>query len=391
MLYAGAGKALIDLEGVLPFDGFDVVRDPLHVRAVAFGNPDGNHACIVSVDATSMRDDASMRAKAAQVTGCAEDSVWITVTHTFCSPHVRTPEHLGSDEERARNVLLAERLVAAVESACAEAVAALEPVRLETGRADCSVNANRDVLTPEGWWLGIDPTGFSDRSVRILRVSSASNPERTVALFYTVDVQSSVMQGVCEAEGRAVVSADLAGEASRILEERLGGVALFLVGAAGDQTPRAKGTDALSELGIILAGEAEQALEGAKPLQASHVELSRVTVSCPAQRRADFHSLAPTHSYEFVPEGTEETLLCVARLGELTVVGIQPEVDSAFGARLREACPGKLELLTMVNGAQKYLPSAEAYDRITYEAMNSGFAQGADEVLADAILNLVKE
>jgi hypothetical protein len=49
------------------------------------------------------------------------------------------------------------------------------------------------------------------------------------------------------------------------------------------------------------------------------------------------------------------------------------------------------ELLTMVNGAQKYLPSAEAYDRITYEAMNSGFAHGADEVLADAILNLVKE
>ena len=69
MLYAGAGKALIDLEGVLPFDGFDVVRDPLHVRAVAFGNPDGNRACIVSVDATSMRDDAPMRAKAAQVTG----------------------------------------------------------------------------------------------------------------------------------------------------------------------------------------------------------------------------------------------------------------------------------------------------------------------------------
>ncbi len=100
---------------------------------------------------------------------------------------------------------------------------------------------------------------------------------------------------------------------------------------------------------------------------------------------------SPTRSYEFVPEGTEHTLLCVARLGGLTVVGIQPEVDSAFGARLREACPGTFELLTMVNGAQKYLPSSEAYDRITYEAMNSGFARGADEVLADAILNLVKE
>ena len=391
MLYAGAGKALIDLEGVLPFDGFDAVRDPLYVRAVAFGNPDGTRTCAVSVDATSMRDDAPLRAKAAQVVGCAEDQAWITVTHTFCSPHVRTPEHLGSDAERARNVLLAEHLVAAVEAACAEALAALEPVKLETGRAVCSVNANRDVLTPEGWWLGIDPTGYSDRSVRVLRAVSARNPERTVALFYTVDVQSSVIQGLRDAEGRAMVSADLAGETSRILEKRLGGVALFLVGAAGDQTPRAKGVDALSELGRILAGEVEQALEAAEPLQASDVELSRVTVSCPAQRRADFHSLAPTHSYEFVQEGTEDTYLYTARLGELTVVGIQPEVDSAFGARLREASPCKFELLTMVNGAQKYLPSSEAYDRITYEAMNSGFAQGADKVLADAILNLVKE
>jgi hypothetical protein len=50
---------------------------------------------------------------------------------------------------------------------------------------------------------------------------------------------------------------------------------------------------------------------------------------------------------------------------------------------------GHLEVLTMVNGAQKYLPSAEAYDRITYEAMNSGFARGADEMLAQAILTYI--
>jgi len=53
MLHAGASKALIDLEGVLPFDGFDVVHDQLHVRAVVFGNPDGTRCCVVSIDATS--------------------------------------------------------------------------------------------------------------------------------------------------------------------------------------------------------------------------------------------------------------------------------------------------------------------------------------------------
>ena len=389
-MFAGAGKALIDLEGVLPFDGFDILHDPLHVRTVVLQNPDGTRACLLSVDATSMRDDAALRDAATQVVRCAPEEVWVTVTHTFSVPHVRTPEHLASDDERARNALLADRLAAATRSACADAVGELVPVRFETARGRCSVNANRDVQTPDGWWLGIDPSGFSDRSVRVMHLVSMDHLRRTVATLYTLDVQSSVVQGLRDEQGRALVSADLAGEASRLLEERLGGVAILLVGAAGDQTPRVKGAGALPELGRILAAEVEATLTDAERLKVPEVRLERMTLACPAQRRADFASLAPTHHYDFVGQGTEDTVLSVARLGELTVVGLQPEIDSALGARLREAGEGSLEILTMVNGAQKYLPSTLAYDRITYEAMNSGFARGASEVLEQAILTLIR-
>lgn len=390
MLEVGVGKARIDLDGALPFDGFDLVHDELFVRAVAFQNGGGTRSCLVSIDATSMRDDAALRAEAAKVMECERDRVWITVTHTFSVPHVRTPEHLSSDAERARNVLLAERLAQAVGEACQQALDSLVPATFEVARGRSSVNANRDVETPEGWWLGINSAGYSDRSVRALRIKGAGG-NATIATLFTVDVQPSVVQGLRDREGRTFVSADLAGEASRILEDRLGGVAVFLVGAAGDQTPRVKGVGALPELGRILAGEVEAALLSAEPLRASRLDISRVVVTCPAQRRADFRSLAPTRSYDFVSEGTEDTLVSVARLGDLTICGLQPEVDSAFGSRLRSSRPGRLELLTMVNGAQKYLPSSEAYDRITYEAMNSGFARGADDVLAQAILDIVKE
>lgn len=390
MLSIGAGKAQIDLGGVLPFDGFDVVRDPLHVRAVVFENPDGSRACLVSVDATSMRNDTPLRGIVAKTVCCEPERVWTSVTHTFSSPHVRTPEHLASDEERSRNVLLAERLATAVELACASAVSGMAPVRLEVARGRCSVNVNRDVETDGGWWLGVNPDGFSDRSVRALR-ASARDDDRTIAVLYTVDVQPSVVQELRDVEGHAYVSADFVGEASRILEERLGGIAVFLVGAAGDQTPRAKGSGALPKLGLILASETEVALRNSNALPVHVLCLSSAMVSCPAQRRADFHSLAPTRSYDFIPEGTQDTLLSVARLGTLTVVGVQPEVDSALGARLRSAGRGRLEVLTMVNGAQKYLPCSEAYDRITYEAMNSSFARGSDEVLAAAALCQIKE
>ena len=389
-MLAGAGKAHIDLDGVLPFDGFDLELDPLHMRTVVFQNPDGSRACLLSVDATSMRDDAPLRSAAARTVGCTEDQVWVSVTHTFSVPHARTPEHLASDAERARNVLLTERLVAAVEDACSQAVSVLQPVRLISACGICDINANRDVLTDKGWWLGIDPDGFSDHSVRALRIVSACDGT-SVATFFSADVQSSVTQGLRDGQGNVLVSADLAGYASSLLEERLGGVAVFLTGAAGDQAPREKGLDALPVLGNLLAQSVADALDNAEPLEVDKLELARMVVTCPAQRRADFHSLAPTHSYEFEPQGAEDTTLSVARLGGLTVVGLQPEVDSAFGARLRRKGQGRLELLTMVNGAQKYLPSAEAYDRITYEAMNSSFARGADEVLADAILKTLKE
>ena len=150
MLSIGAGKAQIDLGGVLPFDGFDVVRDPLHVRAVVFENPDGSRACLVSVDATSMRNDTPLRGIVAKTVCCEPERVWTSVTHTFSSPHVRTPEHLASDEERSRNVLLAERLATAVELACASAVSGMAPVRLEVGRGLSSVNVNRDLVPAEG-------------------------------------------------------------------------------------------------------------------------------------------------------------------------------------------------------------------------------------------------
>lgn len=216
-MLAGAGKARIDLDGVLPFDGFDLELDPLHMRTVVFQNPDGSRACLLSVDATSMRDDAPLRSAAARTVDCTEDQVWVSVTHTFSVPHVRTPEHLADDAERARNVLLSARLVAATEDACAQAMLALQPVRLMTACGACDINANRDVLTPDGWWLGIDPQGFSDHSVRVLRVVSIRDGA-SIATFFSADVQSSVTQGQRDGQGNVLVSADLAGYASSLLD-----------------------------------------------------------------------------------------------------------------------------------------------------------------------------
>ncbi|MBR3326159.1 MAG: hypothetical protein IKG22_02400 [Atopobiaceae bacterium] len=391
MLRCGAGKATIDLEGVLPHDGFAGVHDELGMRALVFEDETGRRYCLLSVEETSLRDDASLRAAASQTVGCAKDAVWISVTHTFSAPHVRTPGHLSDDAARERNELFARRLVEAAQNACEQAVCSRSTARFAIATGSCSVNANRDVETPEGWWLGINQDGFSDRTVRVLSIRSATDPERVIATVFTADVQSSVVQGLCGANGELLVSGDLAGEAMRRLEGELGGTAIFLTGAAGDQAPRVVGTGALPELANKLAAEVVSALGHAEELQAETLRLSSATVSLPGQRRADFATLSPRLSYAFEQADPELTTVYLARLGSLVVAGIQPEVESRFGARLRDTAPCPFELVTLVNGAQKYLPGVDAYDRITYEAMNSGFARGAEELLEETILDLVKK
>ena len=391
MLRCGAGGATIDLEGVLPHDGFSGVHDDLCMRALAFENTDGNRCCLLSAEETSLRDDADLRAAAAAAVGCAEDAVWISVTHTFSAPHVRTPSHLKDDAARERNELFARRLVEAARSACEQAVSSLAPARFAIASGPCSVNVNRDVETPDGWWLGVNPDGFSDRTVRVLGVRSATNPEQVIATVFTADVQSSVVQGLHGDNGELLVSGDLAGEAMRRLEGELGGTAIFLTGAAGDQAPCLAGTGALPELAKQLAGEVLAALDRAEELHVEDLRLSSETISLPGQRRADFATLSPKLHYVFEPADPEPTTVYLARLGGLVVAGIQPEVESRFGARLRDAAPHPFELVTLVNGAQKYLPGEDAYDRVTYEAMNSGFARGAEKLLEETILSLVTE
>ena len=391
MLRCGAGKATINLEGVLPHDGFSGVHDDLCMRALVFENANGSRCCLLSAEETSLRDDASLRAAAATTVGCAEGAVWVSVTHTFSAPHVRTPSHLSDDAARERNELFAKRLAEATRTACEQAVASLAPACFGIGTGPCSVNVNRDVETPDGWWLGVNPDGFSDHTVRVLSVRSATDPEQTIATVFTADVQSSVVQGLRGEDGGLLVSGDLAGETMRRLEEELGGTAIFLTGAAGDQAPCVVGTGALPELAKKLATEVVSALGDAEELHTEDLCLSSETISLPGQRRADFATLSPRLHYAYEPAESESTTVYLARLGRLVVAGIQPEVESRFGARLRDVAPHPFELVTLINGAQKYLPGVDAYDRITYEAMNSGFALGAEEQLEETILNLVKE
>lgn len=403
----GAGKARINLDGVLPFDGFDVELDSLWVRTVLVEAE--NRCCIVSAEATSLRADVvePLRALVAREAVCAPELVWITVTHTFSSPHVRTPEHLANDGEREKNALLRARLEKAAREAVRQALETLSESTLSVGRGTTTCNVNRDVETPAGWWLGHNPHGYSDKSLQSICLHRIDTGE-PIALLFTADVQSSVLDKTRDAQGNKVVSGDLAGRASTIAEKSLPGcVALFLTGAAADQAPlqqavtvtvdaagnvtqhdQGNGRELLNMLGERFAAELLDTLAYMVPVPCDAVSGDVYAVCLPGQQRGNFHSLRPQRAYTYAPAADEETSVSILRWGDVVLVGTEPELSSSFGTQVRALAP-HVVLATLVNGAKKYLPSSDAYDRVTYEAMNSSFGQGSDTVLFQAISSAI--
>lgn len=403
-LVAGSGKAKIELLGVLPHDGFTAERHPLCARALLLERA-GERICILGLELTSIAPalQAQIEAAVERACGCKPPHAWIVPTHTFSAPHVRTPGHLANDAERERNERYLSAIVDAASRAVAKAMDGRAPAYIECAQGSCPVNVNRDVETPAGWWLGANEDGFADHAMPVVRVADADGG--TVAVIAAADVQSSVLDKSRTSEGERVVSGDLFGFAAGMVERDLGGVCLMLTGAAGDQAPRERAVTAtfdgagtpvqqdahedgyrmLHQQGSALGGAVVQALDAAEPVE-DGLSARSIDVELPAQERADFHSLTPRKVYDYVPAGTVSTRVSLLGIGDMQLVGVEPEVASSFGATVRAAHPGHVMLATLVNGGAKYLPAPDAYQKITYEAMNSGFAQGAHERLLDTIL-----
>ncbi len=404
-LKAGAGKAPIDFADVLPHDGFDTERHGLYARALVIED-EVRRACILTLEVTSIASELllQLREAAVELTGCDGPFIWVVPTHTFSAPHVRTASQLASEAERERNERYRLALVDAARAALGQAMAARRTVTLGAGEGVCPVNVSRDVETPAGWWLGTNPQGYADHAMPVLVLNDARG--ETVAVVAAADVQSSVLDKSCDSECRRVVSGDLFGFAAQALERDLGCVALLLPGAAGDQAPteRAVATEFMADgscrvtdkrehayrmlhkQGQALACALAETVSMCALIEGSCIEARAFDVELPAQERADFQALAPHHSYEFVPAGQLSTTVYLLRLGAIDLVGVQPEVASAFGSAVRAARPVHTLFATLVNGGQKYLPAPDAYQKITYEAMNSNFALGAHERLLSSII-----
>ncbi len=412
---AGAGKADIDIPAsVLPLDGFSLVHDPLSARMLLMDDGQKRIALVV-IDQTSMGDDlvTDMKAVVQKATAIAPENILICASHGFSSPHVFPTEHTPP-EAREKTAALKQAIETAVDRAARQALASLQPAHTGFSEGVSRVAVSRDVPTPNGWWLGGNSAGFTDPTLGVLRIDGAKG--QPLAVLINLGVQSSVLDFSVDNNGNRVISSDLAGTATRAVESHYsdGPVAMFLIGAAGDQSPvfqanrhvvnsdgsvtrtdvHDAGFTLLDLLGERLAQDtvtASTAIKADNTPQLALIRRSVEVVSQPGQPSGKPPS-GPVSTYHFQPADKVSVPVVLLRIGDTAIVGVREELSASTGAWIRQHSPFTHTLIvTMADGAAKYMPEAGAYDRITYEARSSRYAKGSAETLATAAVIMLKE
>lgn len=423
-LMAGAGRVVIPIQPhMLPLDGFTQVHDELHIRVLILQQK--VRFVIVSVEITSLfpQTQKKLRDLVQALTGA--EHIWITLTHSFAGPHIWPEPEPGmadrprpghkerSEDEIARCAMLENAYIDATRQATEAALQHLCPAWLGWGTGICKVNASRNVLTKDGWWIGTDDSQPCDHSLQVLRIDGCGG--KPLALMYVYGIRSCVTSRIKGTDGGMQISSDLCGAACNYLEQQMGEdfTALFLCGPAGDQEPRLKGIfqepDECGEMRSFNLGQGAYALLDAQGVRLGSAVLqtygqitdlqSDVSIRCDRKSftcrtkkmERNLSKLKPTRIAEFEHEGSKELSVYAAKIGQFQLVGVQPEIDGITGMEIRKTFPNHCSAVAiMVNGGDKCMPEAAAYEQVKYQSLNSPFMPGSAERLRDTAIELLK-
>ena len=172
----------------------------------------------------------SIKDRIVQKTGIDIDSVLITSIHTHSAPEME----FGRSE--ANDLYIRSFIFQISDNACMTITdqEGFNKAILKYGKGECDINIARRDVKPEGGGLAYrvgDPDGLRDEEVGILQLTNETGL-RNVTIF------NYACHPVTLGYESNYISTDYPGKAREIVEQKEGGMAVFLNGAAGDLQPR---------------------------------------------------------------------------------------------------------------------------------------------------------
>lgn len=244
----GLAKVCITPEGPIRMAGYASRNKPsegvltdLYAKAMAIEDAEGHRAVLLTADLIGFRAPLAeaICKRAEQKTGLSRRQILLNASHTHTGPVVGMldPKRYQLAKEELTTVeAYSKRLQEQLPDLVAAALKDLKPARLSWGIGVANFVMNRREFTGRGVRLGVNPRGYADRGVPVLRVDSPEGKIR--AVVFGCACHNTTLTGQ-----HYVLSGDYAGFAQQYVEGEHPGVqAMFMIGCGGDANPYPRGT-----------------------------------------------------------------------------------------------------------------------------------------------------
>ncbi|MCS7306378.1 MAG: neutral/alkaline non-lysosomal ceramidase N-terminal domain-containing protein [Thermoguttaceae bacterium] len=389
----GLARVNITPEGPIWMAGYAARNKPsegvlldLWAKALLLEDKAGHQGLILSVDVIGFNKQVwdAVVERVGQKTGLKREQILLAPSHTHTGPVISLGEetiYIMPEEKQKIVYQYTGKLIGQLADIAARALADRKPARLSWGWGVVHFPMNRREFTPRGVILGVNPSGYADRRVPVLRAEDAEG--KLQAVVFGCACHCTTLTGQ-----HYVISGDYAGFAQEHIEKHYPGVqAMFIAGCAGDTNPyprgeiehaRKHGADLGAEVCRVLQGKL-QPVRGPLCTLLEYAEAPLQPV--PPQEELEKLAKGPAHlahnakrMLAALKEGKPlptKFLVPIAlwQFGEdLTLVGISGEVLGGYVLRVEKAIgPLNLWVAGYINEVFGYLPTAAAIAEGGYE------------------------
>ena len=428
-LRAGAAKLCITPpESMMPAYNtafhieYKYVQDDIYVRTLVLESG-GRRALFVVIEVNDMGRTEAFKDALQAAFGFERELIFCTVTHTHETPAIDYTHYKedAGDPKQAQNEFryregrkegVVERVIRygdyVIERTveCARmAIDSMREARVGCGTGASYINVNRSVKYENGrYYSGVNFEGPSDKTLLVMKVVDREG--RLIAALANYAVHGSVCffqkgPGMDD----IAISGDLPGMASAYVEERYrddGAVCLWTSGAAGDQIPFVSHLTARFEhdgtpgkpapvgdvIWDICRSTAEMhAVDIIKVLKRTFTPWQSLRFfgasdSVTTARQKEIPMGTDPAKVTVEEDGTVEIKLRVMTVGDMAFLGINGEISSPIGVRLRELSPYP-HTFVIPHTAERveYLPTKQEYDERSTRFFASIVKDGVTEQL----------
>ena len=385
------------------------VHRPLTSRCLVI-KKENTIACLVVNDLMDV-DPAIIKAIAdriAHMTGISSENILITSIHTHSAPDMEYGRHEAND----RYIAHASQRIADNAINTLNDLSGFRFAGIKTGKALCRINMARRDVKPEGGGLAYrigDPDGLRDEEVGILQLSDEDGSHKVTLFNYSCHPVTLGYESL-------FVSTDYPGSARETVEKRLGGMAVFVNGAAGDLNPREAHhsdpavTDRVGEqLGRAVAESRLTENQGETDLKTTagfitvpfrDQNITREHIAAEVKRKADDITEFFTWKdmlkrweskvYEMIDRGEVKSSFRFRvnawKIGNTIIFFTQGELFVKYQIELKKIFSGyNLICIAYVHGIGAYIPTADVFEKKGYEADQSYIYEVMPSPLSDKI------